>query len=243
MYNLFTILKIVNYMILTILGLFVYYLNISDYLMRFLFNLTLKNFNIQINTNIDNYNDYNSLIIVSNHYNMTDYLILNSLFLNNYTIVKDDLFSDSLKNTSFLEKIYLYLDKYISKGVKLIKYKRNDKNSGIIVKNTIVDYIKQRRNIIVFPEGTSSRSGKPLEFKNGLFKLAQEKHIDILPITLKYEKNIGLNKEDKFNLNDLFNINCHIYVHPKVSYKKENLKEHVHNIILKKYEELDNSTY
>ena len=226
-------------MILTILGLIVYYLNLPDYLMRFLFNLTLKNINLKIKTNIDNFDNYNSLIIVSNHYNMTDYLILNSLFLNNYTVVKSDLFLNSLKNTSFLEKIYLHLDKYISKGVKLIKYQRNDRNSGIIVKNTIVDYVKQKRNIIVFPEGTSSRSGRPKEFKNGLFKLAEEKHIDILPVTLKYEKDIGLNKEDIFNVNNLFNQKCRVYIHPIVSYKKENLKDYVHNIILKKYDELD----
>lgn len=238
MRNFFTILKIINLIILTFLVLIVYYLNLSHYLMRFLFKLTLKNFNLKINTNIDNYDNYNSLIIVSNHYNMTDYLILNSLFLNSYTIVKDDLFSDSLDNHSFLEKIYFYLDKYISEGVKLIKYKRNDKISGIIVKNIIGNYVKQNRNIIVFPEGTSSSSGKPLEFKNGLFKLAEEKHIDILPVTIKYKNDIGLNKDDKFNLKNIINQDCYIHVHPIVSYKTKNLKDYVYNIISKKYEEL-----
>jgi 1-acyl-sn-glycerol-3-phosphate acyltransferase len=67
---------------------------------------------------------------------------------------------------------------------------------------------------LVFPEGTSTRDGKPQQFNPGIFKLCAEYNIPIIPITLVYDKNIGLNKEDNINYRDWMNNTITTIIHP-----------------------------
>lgn len=45
-------------------------------------------------------------------------------------------------------------------------------------------------SVVIFPEGTRSRDGKPGAFKRGAFKLAKELDLPILPITINGTKSI-----------------------------------------------------
>ena len=176
--------------------------------------------------------DIQSTIIMCNHYNANDLLVLNKLNLDYYTIAKNDLFKE---NKSI--PIINYFNKSFFNYFKLISYKRNDKIDGDKVKNQMLSILNDRDNILVFPEGTSTRNGKPKEFKKGIFYLCSQYQIPILPVTIKYNKDIGLNKEDKFNPFILFDLEVDIYIHPIIKGNDmETLKTKVYDKIISKLE-------
>jgi 1-acyl-sn-glycerol-3-phosphate acyltransferase len=94
-----------------------------------------------------------------------------------------------------------------------IPYKRGDKEDGSNVKNKIVESLHSGKNILVFPEGTARRDGIPKDFKVGIFQLAIENKLRILPITIKYDKDIGSEKGEPVKFLNLFNNGVNIYIH------------------------------
>ena len=170
------------------------------------------------------------LIIICNHYNISDVNIICSLFnYMPYTVAKDDLLNEIINNKSASN----ILKKHIFKWCDFIAYKRKDKEDGIKVKKKILELINSKNNVLIFPEGTSTRNGIPKDFKNGIFKLASENRIPILPITIKYEKNIGLNIEDSFKFKNLLHNNVNVYIHDIILDSNwKNLKEKSFNKIV-----------
>ena len=84
------------------------------------------------------------------------------------------------------------------------------------------------KNVILFPEGTSSRNGNSRkELKKGIFYLCEKHNINIIPVTLKYSKDIGLDKKDTFDINNLFDVNCDVIIHnsPKGDLRKNVAKK------------------
>jgi len=65
---------------------------------------------------------------------------------------------------------------------KMISYDRTN-NNGESVKNKILELTKAGHNVIVFPEGKNSISKYKLQsFKKGLFHLAYDNNIPVVPI-------------------------------------------------------------
>lgn len=170
-------------------------------------------------------------IIMSNHYEGLDFVALMSLFVNSnkniYTIAKSDMIN---KGNYFINTLI----HYFYKSFNFISYIRGCKESGEIVKNKVRETLKYKKNtnILVFPEGRSRRGGKCEEFKPGIFKIAQENSVNILPITLKYTTFDGKNKGEKCILKDWLNHTCHIYIHElvKVDDSEKMLKETFYKI-------------
>ena len=106
-----------------------------------------------------------------------------------------------------------FITKLFFKGTKLISYIRDNLDSGKTVKRKMLDHLLKKNNILVFPEGTSTRNGYPKEFKNGLFKFSAENNIPIVPITIKYKRQIGIKKGDPFKLNQILDNEATIYIH------------------------------
>lgn len=54
----------------------------------------------------------------------------------------------------------------------------------------MIEYNKNGRNYLIFPEGTRNSTDELLEYKGGSFKIPQKNHCDILPIVLLNTENI-----------------------------------------------------
>jgi len=68
-----------------------------------------------------------------------------------------------------------------------------DRSSPMAALKSIEDAKKQLKNgtsVVIFPEGTRSRTGKMKKFKKGAFKIAHQLELPILPVTLVGTNNI-----------------------------------------------------
>ena len=170
-----------------------------------------------LNNKIKCINDMKNIkgsIIIANHYNGIDAVIISRLSSNNkYVIVKDDILSTP-ETKNYLTNLCNSFSNIFFEGYGLIPYTRGCKKSGIQVKKKILEITRKGYNVIVFAEGTSTRYGKSKEFKNGIFRLSVDNNIPIIPITLIYDKNIGLGKGDFFKIEDFMNNKVLAIIHP-----------------------------
>jgi len=203
-------------------------------------NLFLNVFNIKIKikgkNNLQNYNKHR-YIIMSNHVNATDYAIIvhtinfyTNKYKNIYTVIKHDLLGNNGDKNNISKSLGMFKD-IIYEKLNFIPYKRGDKISGEETKNRILELI-DKNNILLFPEGECTKSGIPVDFKPGSFKLCSENNIYILPISLEYHQDIGVNRHDKIDINKWFNISVTIHIHePIINSNWEKLKNNVLQII------------
>jgi 1-acyl-sn-glycerol-3-phosphate acyltransferase len=187
------------------------------------FTLNVCNANIKVRglKNLKNFNN-KRIIIMANHINGFDaFPIVYALtyYTNDkkkiYVIAKHNVLGDKtdknlISNTLSLFKGHLY-NKF-----DIIPYERNNKISGDIVKQTMLEKIDEGETILLFPEGKPTRTGIPTEFKPGSFRLCAENKIEILPITLQFDKDIGLDTKDPVKIEDWFNVNTTIHIHESI---------------------------
>ena len=190
-----------------------------------LINFYINCFNIKIKVHGKNnlkYFDRDRIIIMSNHYNGIDYGVIKhtiNYYTNKkkriYTIVKHNLFGDKVEKNTISNMLSLMKNDLYNK-FEMLPYKKNNKNSGEIIKKNIIKLINNNNTVLLFPDGTTRKYGIPQEFKPGSFKLCAENNIKILPITLKFNKNIGLDKNDSLKLLDWFDLQADIYIHEPI---------------------------
>lgn len=149
---------------------------IISYLVAALSWLLLKLMNVTVKWtgNIDKTKNY---YIVSNHLSYVDILVIcmrmPSVFVT----------SMEMKRTPVLGQITdlagcLYVER---------RSRKNIKNE---IKN-IIDALKNGLNVTVFPESTSTNGEQVLPFKRSLYQSAIESQIEVLPMTLNYERMNG----------------------------------------------------
>jgi 1-acyl-sn-glycerol-3-phosphate acyltransferase len=61
---------------------------------------------------------------------------------------------------------------------------RKDKRSGMKTLRAGIDYIKDGVHLCTFPEGTRSKNGRVMEFKNGAFKMAHKAGAPVIPLSI-----------------------------------------------------------
>jgi len=187
----------------------------------------------------------NKTIIMCNHYDGKDFFVLFDLYnKNNFknslcTIVKSDLVG-AKDHKNLLSDFFYYLKTAFFNSLYFIPYKRGDKEDGNNVKNIISTTLCSNKNILVFPEGTVRRDGIPKDFRHGIFQLAIEEKANILPITMKYIKGEGTERNDPVILFSWFNNEVDIYIHDLITPEKNvfylkndfiSLKEKVYHIV------------
>ena len=208
--------------------------SISNYLVLKLlyFVLYISNTKITVHGSLP---DDKRLLIMSNHYDGLDFLVIRSLFQTKVqTVVKADLVGNPKDNNMLLSLLY-YVKSTLIKSCGFIPYKRGDREDGALVKNNIVDKLQNGTHILIFPEGTTTKNGVPQGFKNGIFHLAIHNELTILPVTLKYALDIGWAEGESVNLFKWFDNHVDVYIHPLVDCGKEadfqTLKDKVFNTI------------
>ena len=177
---------------------------------------SILNIKVRVHGNTDAFNNSNMLVMANHYEGFNDANVLYNLYrkhnsINNmHAIVKADFIGNSDEK---LYKIFNFLNEAVLDSLGLIPYKRGDKKDGAVVKNKIKECLVNDTNVLIFPEGTTHRNGIPVEFKQGIFDLAVEKKMNILPITIKYNRDIGSEKGDPLNTAMLFDNEVDIYIH------------------------------
>jgi 1-acyl-sn-glycerol-3-phosphate acyltransferase len=129
-------------------------------------------------------------IVITNHVSFEDGIFIYKIFKNIKFIVANGIIAKLFyKNNP--DCIYYDIDP------------KNKINSGIEVKKKILECTQNKINISIFPEGEFSNVDNLLPFKKGLFYLAFENNITIVPTLILLKKrtkfifnyNINLNKK------------------------------------------------
>lgn len=112
------------------------------------------------------------VIIVSNHLSYFDFWILSAMLR---------------RNTVFVAVRGLDKRSFVGWTMKLntIIYIDRDKPGCAFFKNLMWQLQEQRRSVVIYPEGTRSRSGKMLTPKPGFVKFAIKVGIPVLPIAMR----------------------------------------------------------
>lgn len=111
------------------------------------------------------------VIFISNHLSNADGLVLNRVLKkhNPYFVAGVKLGSNSFSK--------LGLD-----AVNVIPIKANSADVEALKK--CIEAIKEKKNILIFPEGTRSRDGAMIEGKKGIVLIARKANVPIVPIAM-----------------------------------------------------------
>ena len=151
--------------------------------------------------NLDAYENY---IFISNHLSYFDIPILMKAIPNNVRFI----YKDSLTKIPILGW-GMYLGKYIP-------INRDNVRDAMKSLKKAAQRISNGISVAIFPEGTRSMDGTPGEFKRGMFVLADEAKVPLVPTTI-----IGSNKimpRGKFQIKSG---NVKVVFSKPVDYKKE----------------------
>ena len=92
------------------------------------------------------------------------------------------------RNYKFVAKKELEKVPILSTAIKVAGHlivDRSDKRSGLKTLKAGIQYLKDGIPLCTFPEGTRSRNGRLLEFKNGAFKMAHKAGAPVIPCTIE----------------------------------------------------------
>ena len=136
-------------------------------------------------------------LLISNHASYLDIIILGSLFKTSFVAKKEiskwPLFGilAKLQNTIFIDR-------------RISSLKNQE--------NKIMEHLSKKKNLVIFPEGTSSDGNKVLPFKSSLFNIFEKNlnaKISIQTITIVYKKinGIPMNRIERKNITWHSNMN------------------------------------
>lgn len=139
------------------------------------------------------------VIFVCNHLSNSDALILNKILKN--------------QDVTYVAGIKLTQNATTNIGIKLVKtttLKPNSADKEGLTK--IINILKGGNNVLIFPEGTRSRTGGLIEAKKGLLLIAKVTKAPIIPI--------GIYGTEKFlPINDSGNMAAESFQHAEVGVK------------------------
>lgn len=91
------------------------------------------------------------------------------------------------RNYKFVAKKELEKVPILSSAIEVagnLMVDRKDKRSGLKTLRTGIDYMKDGVHLCTFPEGTRSRDGRVMKFKNGAFKMAHKAGAAVIPLSI-----------------------------------------------------------
>lgn len=110
-------------------------------------------------------------VAVSNHESMADIFLISHLPWEMKWLAKESLFK-------------LPVMGWMMRMAGDIAVRRNDRSSRVEALDQCRDRLAKRVSVMIFPEGTRSRTGELLPFKDGAFRIAVETGAPILPLAV-----------------------------------------------------------
>src|SRR5690554_1184203 len=169
----------------------------------------------------ENLETSDSALLVSNHQGTVDPLLVISSYSSSMSFV----------SKSSNRKI-LGVGKW-GELIEIIFFNRETKQGNIAMLRQATRMLQNKRSVLIFPEGTRSKSDTMQEFKTGALLPAMHAKADILPITLNQAYAIDTSENIK---------KVTITYHPKIEYKDykdmdlQQLVDVVFNVIQSKIE-------
>jgi 1-acyl-sn-glycerol-3-phosphate acyltransferase len=153
---------------------------------------------------IEKLNPSEQYIIVSNHLSLFDIPILMQCIPNNLRFI----YKKSLTNIPIFGWA-MYLGKYIP-------IDRKDGRSALKSLRKAVSYINKGISVSIFPEGTRSKDGSLGKFKKGIFVIADEAMVKIVPVTI-----IGTNRLMSKNKLEINPGTAKVIIHNPIEFQKD----------------------
>ena len=98
-----------------------------------------------------------------------------------------------IKKLSIMGKKELFENKFLSSVFTSLGAFPVDRGKGdMSVIETAEKNLKNGEILLIFPEGTRSKSGKLLRFKNGATLIARETGADVLPVVINYKNGVRI---------------------------------------------------
>ena len=121
---------------------------------------------------VENIPKENGFIFFPNHQGMFDALV----FLESCPVPFSVVYKKEVSNVILLKQVF--------RALHAIAIDREDIKQSLQVINQMTEEVKQGRNFLIFPEGTRSKDGKMLPFKEGSMKMATKTGCPIIPIAI-----------------------------------------------------------
>lgn len=139
------------------------------------------------------------------------------------------------KPKSFIAKIETMNIPIISSWMKLGKcvfIDRDDARQSLKAINEGIEILKGGHSMVVFPEGTRSKSSKMLEFKKGSLRLATRSGVPIVPVTISGSYKIFEANNGKIKPADIkITVSDPIFTNNLTKEEESQLSDRVHKII------------
>ena len=151
---------------------------------RYIMTLAVKSGNINLKvTGTERFPAEDGFMLYGNHQGMFDAVALLAAIDRPVSAV----FKKELKDIPFVKQIVAITASYAMD-------REDVRQSMEVILNTAKSVSEQKRNFIIFPEGTRNKTSEPLlEFKNGAFKIATKAKCPIVVAALKNTRKVQHN--------------------------------------------------
>jgi 1-acyl-sn-glycerol-3-phosphate acyltransferase len=110
-------------------------------------------------------------VVVANHESFVDILLISHIPIEMKWMSKSEFFKIPLVG-------------WLMRMAGDIRLDRDDKRSGVKALQECRDRLAKKVSVMIFPEGTRSKSGELQEFKDGAFRLAIDQQVPIIPLAV-----------------------------------------------------------
>ena len=168
----------------------VFFIKNYTYIIPYFYHkICLRIFGIKIKT-FGNISINSPILLISNHASYLDIIILGSLFKTSF-IAKKEISKWPLLGILAKLQNTIFIDRRVS----------SLKNQ----ENQIIKHLNEKKNLVIFPEGTSSDGNRVLPFKSSLFNIFEKNlnsKILVQTITIVYKKinGIPMNRIERKNI-------------------------------------------
>ena len=188
-------LRLIIYLLLTLALLpfqfiIVFFIKNYAYIIPYFYHkICLRIFGIKIKT-FGKVSINSPILLISNHASYLDIIILGSLFKTSF-IAKKEISKWPLLGILAKLQNTIFIDRRVS----------SLKNQ----ENQIIKHLNEKKNLVIFPEGTSSDGNRVLPFKSSLFNIFEKNlnsKILVQTITIVYKKinGIAMNRIERKNI-------------------------------------------